>query len=1156
MRCTYARLGELLATVVLSLAFATLAYGQLGRGMVRGVVTDPSGAVIPGASVTLLNDATGVQRTVETNAAGLYRFDFTEVGSYTLRVSSKGFANYEVTKLIVTVAQSVTQDVQLELAKAAVQTITVEAHGVQMVSTNDAQISGLVSRSIIQNLPLEIRDTASFVNLMPGAVPDAFAGSTRGSSVNGQRGGTGNFMVDGVDNNDYGQGGRSHNSIGGMPGGIVSISPDAVQEFRVVTNNYSAQYGRQGGFVADMVLKSGTNMLHGSVFEYNRNQATTANDFFSNKAGIKDSLVRNQFGGSLGGPIKKDKMFLFGAVELQRLRQSSPVTTTGLRQEFIDWVDTGGLGDYYGLDCADPDQGMACTLGPIFRDLNSRFPLPVSTTPVTDDDYVSTSPLFGGETYPVPMFGQVTFPDNLILNQNRWNLRYDYQASSKDTFTARYLFDDFDEFGSTWGGDVPNPAFGWDGLSRSQSGSFGYTRVVTPTIVNDYRMNYLRHTVPFHRNYYPEVPSIFTIDVLGLGFGMSSAIPQKFTENTFQFQDNISVIKGRHTFRLGVEYRRTRNGSSFEADRDGIFYFWDTESMLTDGAMGDLTGLGGFYLAEASTDPSSPTPRRPEYYRGYRANEFGAFIEDAWKVNNRLTLTMGLRFDYFGPPHNFRSGLDSNFYFGSPNLNQCILRQATKTTVCFPGSGMTPLVSTNPYYPSNDYTASVFSGTFQQRDAEIWNKDTNNFAPRFGLAWDLRGNQKTVLRLGGGIFYDRLYNNVFENIRFNAPFFAFSQWGYAGNGVSIGPISTPGFYSIPIDIANFAGPGAAPSPRHMDQNIVAAYSEQYNVDLQQQLWGNWLLDVAYVGTLGHKLTSYVDVNTFPGRSGFGYSSRRINPNIGGDNMRGNWWNSNYSSLQVRVSKRMSRGLTFDSNYTWGHALDSVSDLFNPRSGATRPEDAWNRQLEYGSADFDLRHRFVTSFLYDLPGFKSNKILGGWSLNGVFTLQSGMAFTVLDASNDINGDGLYYDRANYYGSGSPSSMIDHGRNPADGYLSNPDVTGQTNPWTGNALATFDTTIVDFNDPWSYGPVNGYMARNALFGPGFVNADFSLQKKFKFTERTSMTLIVSSFNIWNHQNMDNPVGDVSNPDFGMSRATISAGNSGTGGRVMQWALRFDF
>jgi hypothetical protein len=358
------------------LAFPLVSYSQKGKGVAQGTATDPSGASVPGAVVTLTNMAIGKSRSAQTDTDGLYQFEFVDVGQYTLRLDAKGFAVYEVVEVEVTVDQTVVVNAKLELAKSTT-TVRVEARGVQLVDTANAEVSGLISRTTIANLPLEIRDATAFVNLQPGAVPGVFNGSARGAAVNGMRGGMGNFEVDGADNNDAGQGGASHNTIGTLSGGLVSISPDAVQEFRVVMNNYSAEYGRMAGFVTDTVLKSGSNQLHGSAFEYNRNSATTANDFFSNKAGFHDQLVRNQFGGSLGGPIKKDKVFLYGAVEWQRLRQTVPITVTSVTPQFIEFVQTGQFASFvnenrkpFGLthpiDCNNP-KNYGCTLGPSFN---------------------------------------------------------------------------------------------------------------------------------------------------------------------------------------------------------------------------------------------------------------------------------------------------------------------------------------------------------------------------------------------------------------------------------------------------------------------------------------------------------------------------------------------------------------------------------------------------------------------------------------------------------------------------------------------------------------------------------------------------------------------------------------------------------------------
>jgi len=519
-------------------------------------------------------------------------------------------------------------------------------------------------------------------------------------------------------------------------------------------------------------------------------------------------------------------------------------------------------------------------------------------------------------------------------------------------------------------------------------------------------------------------------------------------------------------------------------------------------------------------------------------------VLDNIKMTPRVTLNLGLRYDYFGVPHNYISNTDSNLFFGSPTENQCIIRNATGAQVCFPTSGASNPVSTNPYYPVNPFTAQVFSAVFKIRNNEVWNKDTNNFAPRFGLAWDVKGNGKTVVRLGGGIFYDRMWNNLFENIRFNPPLFAFSQVGEVFNGATPGPISDPGFYSIPINIANFAGAGATPSPRQMNQNLVTAYAEQINFGVQHELKSNWVLDVGYIGTLGHKLTGVVDLNTFAGRLAPGLQTRRINPNIGSDNARGNYYNSNYSALQVRLTKRMSQGLQFDANYTWSHALDFVSDAFNNKAGGDyRPEDNYNRQLEYGNADFDVRNRFVADFVWQLPWAKQNKLLGGWSLNGTFIWQSGSPFTVFDSAVDSNFDGRFNDRGTYIGGGNISNAVNHNTSAANGYL-NPTMFIPTNA-TGTV------------------PVDGLLARNAVFGPGYINNDLSMQKNFKLNERFTLQVVVSAFNIWNHQNFlmvplqgTQQGGDISNPLFGQAPMTVQPNNTGTGGRSFQFGARIDF
>src|SRR5216684_9378843 len=332
----------LLAFVVLALCVGAFAQG--GSGELSGLVTDSTGAVVSGVEVKLSNSATGEVRATVTTPAGIYRFPALPiVGSYTLEIGSKGFKSTKVQNIIVSVGTITTRDVKLEVG-ATTEQVTVEASQ-QIVETEDSALSTLVDRRVWENMPIENRSTNDFVNLVAGAVPEQTAGGTfRGAAVNGVRTGGGNYMVEGVDNNEQGQGGASLcGTACGQGGANTSISPDAIEEYRVITHDFSAEYGKVGGFVTDTVLKSGTNSWHGSLFEYNRIQALAANDWFSNVVGIKDHLVRNQFGGSVGGPIVKDKTFFFTSFEEHRLRTSAPISGTTITQQFYDWVNSGNM---------------------------------------------------------------------------------------------------------------------------------------------------------------------------------------------------------------------------------------------------------------------------------------------------------------------------------------------------------------------------------------------------------------------------------------------------------------------------------------------------------------------------------------------------------------------------------------------------------------------------------------------------------------------------------------------------------------------------------------------------------------------------------------------------------------------------------------------
>jgi hypothetical protein len=1166
----------LLVLGVLGLATSML-WGQAGTGELTGLVSDPSGAVIANVTVTLSNTATGDRRTTVTTPAGIYRFSaLTVVGTYTLEISPKGFKSEKVAGIVISVGTTISRDVKLELG-ATTEQVTVEA-GAETVQTTESQVSQLIDRRIWQQMPLEVRNQNSFIELVAGAVPQDGTANNRGAEVNGTRGGAGSYLVEGADNNEQGQAGRGQLSAYDKGGASTSISPDAIQEYRVITNSYSAEYGKGGGFITDTVLKSGTNKWHGSLFEYNRIQALAAEDWFSNNSGGKDNLVRNQFGGSIGGPIVKDKTFFYGTAELHRVRQASPLTGTGTTQAFLDFVNSGAFETFQETDpngfcvakvgaacpgafgpIADPNFPTtgSSTQGTIFKQLyglqKQFYPLassaPCNNQPGNPDPRCVGNSLFGGGlVYPVPVYGSITQPNPNPQDEVRWSVKGDHRFSDKDTISAAYLLQDATNSLAFGGGNnLFGPSLVQDG--KGQVATISWNHTFTPTILNTFKVGYLRHTQNF-----PAPPGVtgsagyYSLDGISVDLGVGAGLPQFFTENQFQYLDTMSVVKGKHSFKFGGEYRRTRNGSSFFLDTFGTVLPWGVEDTLTDLAFSDqasqlvgAAGYGGAYYMSVAVNPA--TKGIPDPYRGYRANEFAGFVQDDWRLTNRFTVNLGLRWEYFGPPHNFAPNVDSNVYFGSP---------ATPV----------PTTSTNPFFPiGNPFFGQVATETFGVRNHEIWNKDTNNFGPRAGFAWDVFGTQKVVVRAGAGIMYDRIYNNVFENIRFNPPFFS-------DNDIfGIGPITSPGLFTLPFTAASratFAGGGAfaaTPNPRHMDQNIVTPYYEQAHLGLQWEFAKGWVFEPEYVGTFGHKLIGLRDINTFDGRTVPGLGSTRPNPNIAGDNFRSNSYGSNYHSLQMSVRKTYSSGLSFQGSYTYSKSLDTVSDLFNNRAGA-RPTDNQFIKYDYGPSDFDLKHRIVATVSYDIPFMKSNRWLGGWGVNSITFWQTGHPFTPFDGAGgaaDLNRDGRFTDRA--VPTGSPSSTIlsssaaDALAAAAPGgqgkFYFDPAKWGVPDPNNpGNVLPFICPANVN-QGLWCNAPIG----RNSIYGPHAVNVDMNVTKKFKITEGTSLTFQANFFDIFNHPNFLPPTtsANLANTQFG--QITSTWGDTG-GHRITQLALRFDF
>jgi Carboxypeptidase regulatory-like domain/TonB dependent receptor len=1175
----------LLAIVVLALCAGAFAQGS---GQLTGLVSDTTGAVVAGVEVKLSNTATGEVRTTVTTPSGIYSFPALQiVGTYTLEIAAKGFKSTKVQNVVVSVGTTTSRDVKLEVGGATEQ-VTVEA-GAQIVQTEDSSLSQLIDRRVWEDMPLEARNANDFINLVAGAVPEQQAGGTfRGAAVNGVRTGGGNYMVEGVDNNEQGQGGVSIcGTVCGQGGANTSVSPDAIEEYRVLTHDFSAEYGKVGGFVTDTVLKGGTNNWHGSLFEYNRIQALAANDWFSNAAGLKDHLVRNQFGGSVGGPIVKDKTFFYAAFEDHRFRQSSPSSAQSITQQFYDWVNTGTMATWLQAQpiCTTSADGCATlptTLGPIFKSLQAKWPQAVPLVNSTVDCATDTTGACNSQdawgagfagllpSYPVPIYGQATLSQVTPLDQYRFSVKFDHNFRSSDRLGVTYLFENVHTTSNFAGGDgtfgppLENP-------NRAQTLGISWTHTLSPTVLNQFKIGYVRRTANFTAPGTTGVPELFSIDPTSIGLGASTAIPQFFTENMFQYKDDISVTRGKHQLKFGGEYRRTRNQSSFNADEFGHFATWAAEGLVTDGMFTDAldnsltyppySPFGGWYYAAAAVVPS--TGAVPDFKRGYRANEVAFYGQDDWRVNSRLTLNLGLRWEYFGPPHNNIPNIDSNVYFGT----------GVTPVPCqtFVAGVLTVVPCTNQFFPQNSQWYSYEAGAqFQVHNSSIWNKDLNNFGPRIGFSWDTLGNQKLVLRAGWGAFYDRMYNNIFENIRFNAPYYADELTGF-GSGVPLGPVKNPGLLTVPftstaafVDPAFFPNGLPKPVPRHMDQNLLTPYYMQTSFGLQYALAKDFVLETNYVGTLGRKLLGIVNRNTFDGRTASGLSQIRPNPIFNSDNARGNYYGSNYNALDVTLRKRFSHGLSLNANYTYAKALDELSDVFRGRNAAVSATDVQNIRNDYGPADFDIRHRIVGSFSYDLPLFHGNRWIGGWTVNSIVSWNTGAPIGLLDGTSDSNKDGTRIDRPNFVGSGSVLNHIG-GREVNGTYqYIDPGTVAAPNFVSASSCLnpTFNIKVDTHGGLWC----DPNLGRGSIPGPSFTNMDLGISKSFKINERMAFRFDANFFDLLNHPNFLNPSTAGGGANCGASAKTHLCGGAfgqststygDTGGhRVSQLALRFNF
>ncbi|HXG65624.1 MAG TPA: TonB-dependent receptor [Blastocatellia bacterium] len=1034
-----ALIGALLCAAVTPLAAQTF------RGTILGTVTNQQGEAVGGATVTAKNVGTGIERATVTDEFGNFALLELPIGTYEVTVNASGFQLTRVTDVKVEVASERRVDVALTVGVA--ETIDVSADLIQVVTTSNT-LGGTITARDVADLPINGRDFTKFLVLVPGATGDpSGATDSPGSfglfSANGNRGRSNNYLLDGTDMNDGYRNLPAINEAGvfGTPATILPV--EAIAEAAILSN-FEAEYGRNSGSVVNIVTKSGTNDFHGSLFEFFRDDALGARNYFNAKTDAsgnpnpKTAFRNHQFGLALGGPFVRNRTFWFFSYEGQR--------------------EDVGLNSLARV----PDPREIAALGgpqnPVIAALLARNPWPAPNQPV---------PLFD----PSPNLLVTTPATNDV---NSFIFKVDHSFNEQNQLTGRYYYGDSDQSFplAILAGNVL-PGFNTVTPTTVNLVSLSYLTVFSQTKVNEARFGYNR----FDEDFFPE-DSDFDPRTIGLNtgilgpqdfglpfirirndpvFGSSLAslgatlsVPRGRVDTNWHFIDNFSWKLARHELKMGYEFRRTFVNAFFDAGYRGRLDFASLEDFLAGRLSGGRSARG-------------------DSRRGTFQNSHAGYFQDSFRANRRLTLNLGLRYDYYGVIDEEQGRL-SNF---DPQLGLVL----------------------------------VGTGGLDR----LYNRDLNNFSPRLGLAWDVDGKGKTVVRAGWGLFYDAFSQDFFVG---QLPFNTFNP-GPAYNPVGPAPIL---FSFSTVDVIR---PGVPIFTDFLDSDVFAIdrdartpYVQNFNLNIQRELARNIVFQAGYVGSIGTKLFRYRDINQPPNPA---VSTARPFDNgpfapSGGTffyvNHLETTSNSNYHALQVSLNLRERRGFTSSVNYTWSHAIDNASDGQDYVANATQPDNSHRPDQERASSNFDVRHRFVWTFGYEIPNWwrRFPRVGRGWQVNGILTLRSGSPFHVV-LFDDYNGTGEFFPRPDlvgdpYAGTNTPDNFLN---------LSAFQVPCTLDPTGDGSAASCIPGTQHF----------GSLGRNSLIGPDYKNFDFSIFKTTPLTERVQLQFRAEIFNLFNHPNFSSPL-----------------------------------
>jgi hypothetical protein len=1094
MRVSSVRTNRLVLGVLL-LAVG-LCFGQATRGTVAGTVTDKTGAVVTGATVVIENTAGGDKRTVTTGANGEYRAEALNPGTYLITVTAASFAVAKLENVVVNASVTTPVNITLQTGTAS-ETITVEA-GAAQVQTESGELSGVIAQKSIKDLPILSGNPYFLATTLPGVATDSSRDSfTNGSgfSVDGLRPRGNNFLIDGFDNNDNGIAGQA----------LQPTNQEAVQEVTVLTNSYTAEYGRGGASVSNLTFKSGTNVFHGATWYQYSGSALFAVKAEEAASGLTKPphVVNNLFGFRVGGPVIKDRLFLFGTSQWTRAFGAPSPAPTQLLLPTAAGVSA--------LQSIGPNTNAQLLI-------DSLGGLRGSTSDPTAVGTVNIGNRPGCGSPCNVEVGPFTRTDNTGAKAREWTVRADYLPTPADNLFVRYT-DTFSSFAPDLFANpaaLPTADTEQSGPARNLGVMWAHT--FSPRVLNELRFSGqlldfgFNPTAASLANPLAHVPGLalassFQNTVWG-GFSQG-LFPQFRSHKTLQFQDAVSIVKGSHTFKLGADIAvlLVRDGIPFNSDGLIVYSGGGDCSAIGLATCTDLANYIDGFSGPAGTIAKqfgNPTTNVPTDQQAY-------YFQGSWKARANLTLDYGVRYEYQPP--------DASNSLAYPAVNR----------------------------------ATVLTDPFQQK-VEV-QPDRNNWGPRFGFSYSPRfwsgvlGENKTVIRGGAGMFYDAFFTNISNNTAGGAP-------NTLGGNIFGG--SDPSGRGTANAIGTVAGITPTVDPTNRVDSVVSnlrnPLTYQWNLNVQRELPGKLIAEVAYVGTRAERLWVNEQLNPVDPATG-----NRLNPNRGAIVVRGNGGDSIYHGFQTQVSRSVGR-LVLRGAYTWSRAIDNMSEVFATSGGASRWQVVNDPRSDRGPSAFHHTHRAVFTWVYDVPAPKNmgvlSAIVGGWSTSGNVSFQSGAPETVFFGGYDQNGDGEgFNDRPSL---GNPRAPL----NFSNGCLNDPacitgfgfnDGTSLTDVFTGAPGTLNDFRYIAF----AQGLVRaGNVPRNSIYFPGRQDWNLSVLRRFPVPwHESNFELRADFFNAFNHPNegVNNLIGfgNLLNPAVFGNFATTKAG-----GRQIQFWLKYSF